>query len=94
MPADVFGGPFGTYVDCTTVCVAAAQLEIGAYHVSLAALYGITLSVAAATAGSYVLVEGASSPSPDFDKIAVEQRHKMGVELSAMWDAIDAAPVV
>lgn len=92
--ADVFGGPFGTYPDVAAVCVAAAQDDVGILLVSFAALFGITLVLAPATAGAFTLVEEASSPHPDFDKMAVEQREKMGVELIAIWDAVDAAPVV
>ncbi len=92
--ADVFGGPFGTYVDVAAVCVADAQDDVGILLVNFAALWGITLVVAPATAGTFTLVEGVDSPHPDFDAIRPEQREKMGVELIAMWDAIDAAPVV
>lgn len=90
---DVFDGPFGTYVDVAAICVADAQIDVGLLLISFAALYGITLTCNAATAGSFVLTEGVSSPHPDFDAIRLEQREKMGVELSNIWDAVDAAPV-
>ena len=92
--ADVFDGPFGVYVNVAGICVAAAQDDVGLLLVSFAALWGITLVVAPATAGTFTLVESVDSPHPDFDKIPVEQRQKMGVELIAIWDAVDAAPVV
>ncbi len=96
--ADVYGGPFANdgagYTDVSTVCVAAAQDEIGVHLVAFAALLGVTLVVAPATAGTYSLVEGVDSPHPDFDAIRPEQRDKIGKELTAIWDAVDAAPVV
>lgn len=92
--SDVFDGPFGTYADVAAVCVADAQDDVGILLVNFAALWGITLVVAPATAGTFTLVEGVDSPHPDFDKIPIEQREKMGVELIAIWDAVDAAPVV
>ncbi len=91
--SDVFGGPFATYPTFIAVIAAAGQDELGTLLENFAALYGVTLTATGGAAGSFVLVEGTDSPHPDFDKIAVEQREKMGVELVALWDVIDAAPV-
>lgn len=91
--ADVYGGPFGTYVAISGVIVAASQDEVGATLVELARLLGITLTIAPATAGTYTLVEGTDNPHPDFDAIRPEMRDKIGKELAAIWDVIDAAPI-
>lgn len=92
--ADVYGGPFGTYVDVAGIIVAASQTDVGEILVPFAALFGITLVATQGVAGSYTITEGESHPHPDFDKITIEMQNKIGVELSAVWDAIDAAPVV
>jgi len=90
---DVYGGPFGTYPAITGIIVAAVQDEVALQLVELARLLGITLTADAATAGSYVLVEGTDSPHPDFDAIRPEMRDKIGKELASIWDVVDAAPV-
>ncbi len=94
MPADVFGGPFATYPTFVAIIIATAQDELGTLLENFAALYGITLVATGGVAGSFTLIEGTDSPHPDFDAIRKEQREKMGVELVALWDVIDAAPVV
>jgi len=91
--ADVFDGPFGTYPTFIAIVIATAQDEIGTLLENFAALYGITLVATGGAAGTYTLVEGVDSPHPDFDAIRREQREKMGAELVALWDVIDAAPV-
>ncbi len=92
--ADVYGGPFGVYVDVAAIMIAAAQTDVGEILVPFAALLGITLVASSGVAGSYTIVSGESLPHPDFDKITPEMQDKIGVELVAIWDAIDAAPVV
>lgn len=92
--SDVFGGPFATYPTFVAIVIATAQDEIGTLLENFAALWGVTLVATGGVAGSFTLLEEADSPHPDFDKIPVEQREKMGVELVALWDVIDAAPVV
>ena len=91
---DTFGGPFATYPTFIAVIAAAGQDELGTLMENFAALWGITLVATGGVAGSFTLIEGTDSPHPDFDKITPEQREKMGVELVALWDVIDAAPVV
>ena len=91
--ADVFDGPFGVYVDVAGIIVADAQTDVAQALQVFAALYGITLTASSGVAGSFVLTEGVSSPHPDFDKIAIEVRQQMGVELINLWDAIDAGQV-
>ncbi len=92
--SDEFGGDFGNYTDTAGIIVAAVQTELAANLVKFGALYGVTLTLVEGAAGTFVLLSSADSPHPDFDKIAVEVRTQMGEELIALWDAIDAAPVV
>ncbi len=88
---DVYGGPFGTYAVGTGVINAAGKNEMGAALVSFAALLGITLTAGNGVASTNSLTQSVVSPHPDFDKIAVEMRAKIGVELSAIANAMDAA---
>ncbi len=91
--ADVYGGPFGTYASMASsgVVDGTGKDEVGAILAGLAALYGITLTAANGVAGSFVLTVGVDSPHPDFDKMEGFDREKLGVELAALWDVIDAA---
>jgi len=90
---DVYGGPFGVYVDVAGVILAASQTEVGTTLEVFAKLLGITLVANSGTAGSYTVDTEVSLAHPDFDKITPEMQDKIGVELSNLWDAIDAAPV-
>lgn len=92
--ADTYGGPFGTYDNSSGVINAAGKGEVATNLINFAALLGITLTAGDGVTGAYALVSGSDSPHPDFDAIRVEQREKIGVELAAMWDAIDASSEV
>ena len=88
---DVYGGPFATYPAMASgVLDGTGKDELGVVLAAFAALWGITLTVGNGVTGAFVLTSEVDSPHPDFDKIGIEQREKMGVELAALWDVIDA----
>lgn len=90
--ADVFGGPFGTYADAASgVINGTGKDEIAVMLTNFCALLQITLTAGNGVTGAAVLVHNADSAHPDFDKIAVEMREKIAVEMTNLWDAIDAA---
>lgn len=92
MPADVFGGPFATYPAASSgVIDGTGKDEVAAILTAFAALFEITLTAGNGVTGLWALVHETDSPHPDFDKIPIETREKMGVELAALWDVIDAA---
>lgn len=89
--ADVYGGPFGTYAVATGVIDGTGKDQLGAGLVSFAALLGITLTAGNGVTSAYSLVNGVDSPHPDFDAIRPEMRDKIGAELQALANAMDAA---
>lgn len=93
MPADVFGGPFGEYTAMTGsgVIDGTGKDEIGVILAEFALLFNITLTAGNGVTGAYALIHNTDSPHPDFDNISVEMRNKIGVELAALWDFLDAA---
>ncbi len=92
--ADVFDGPFGTYVDVAGIIVAASQTQVGTALIECARMFGVTLVATEGAAGTWSLVTSVDSPHPDFDAIRPEIREHIGRELAAVWDAVDAAPIV
>ncbi len=90
--ADVFGGPFGTYADASGgVIDGTGKDEVGVMLTNFCALFGVLLVAGNGVTGVGTIIHNASSPHPDFDNIAIEVREKMAVEMTNLWDAIDAA---
>lgn len=92
--ADVYAPPFGNYPAVGGVANATAKNDLAANLTSFAALFGIVLTAGDGVAGAYELTQGERNPSPDFDPIRPEVRDKIGAELAALWDSIDAAAEV
>lgn len=84
MPADVYGGPFGTYPDVTGVVNATAKTEIVAL---VAELKRFVPEPVIDEAGGAV-----SSPHPDFDQIPPQTRDKIRTEIDGLAAAIAASP--
>ncbi len=90
--ADVFGGPFGTYADASGgVIDGTGKDEVGVMLTNFCALLGITLTAGNGVTGAAVLLHEVDSPPPGWDKMAVEVREMIAVEMTNLWDAIDAA---
>lgn len=92
--ADTYGPPIGAYTTVGGVVNGTAKDSLAAQIVKFAALLGITFTGGNGVAGAYALIEAQDSPHPDFDAIRVEIRDKIGAELAALWDAVDAAAEV
>lgn len=90
--ADVFGGPFGAYTTLGSAVInGTSKDELALVLTEFCALLQITLTAGNGVTGAYALVHNVDSAHPDFDKINIEMRHKIGVEMAALWDKIDAA---
>ncbi len=89
--ADVFGGPFGAYTAMGSgVLDGTGKDELGVVLAEFCALLGITLTAGNGVTGAFAIINEVDSPHPDFDKMAIEMREKIGVEMAAIADVMDA----
>lgn len=92
---DVFDGPFGTYSVATGVINGTAKNQLGASLVSFASLLGITLTAGDGVSSTFSLKQNPTTSvvaaKPGFDAFRPEQLVKIGEELKALANAMDAA---